>query len=253
MDSEQLPTPDSEEPKARSETGSGASAAADKQQTSSEEPMSILYKVRWEDTVESSRTQEFQSEDPIGPLEVTTETFEGTTLITNPSSSEPAIEVVTSIEGRAPKTARIIDDEVVTLDESDSSTRSRSSDRSRYRRRRAGRSKPTKHKYEPVAFEDIKITDVFSTSIIIHSNDLLQEIRGVVKYFPEQNLSGEDVQIFEPYNILVHHLDELEALHGDLSQRFDSLAPTYCPRKSDKLAEMIPYRQANTLKHYSNS
>lgn len=225
MDAQQLPTPDSEEPKARSETGSGASAVADKQQTSSEEPISILYKVKWEDTLEASRTQDFQSEDPIGPLEVTTESFDGTTLITNPSSSEPAIEVVTSIEGKAPKTARITDDEVVILEDSDSSTRSRSSDRSRYHRRRPRPPKLPKHKYEPVAFEDIKITDVFSTKIIIHSNDLLQEIRGVVKYFPEQNISGEDVEIFEPYPVLVHHLDELEALHGRLLQQFDPPHP----------------------------
>ena len=245
MDAQQLPTPDSEEPKARSETGSGTSAVADKQQTSSDEPISILYKVKWEDTLEASRTQDFQSEDPIGPLEVTTESFDGTTLITKTSSSEPAIEVVTSIEGKAPKTARITDDEVVTLDESDSSARSRSSDR-RYRRRRSRAAsqssdiryripppppKRPKHKYEPVAFEDIKITDVFSTKIIIHSNELLEEIRGVVKYFPEQNISGGDVEIYEPYPVLVHHLDELEALRGRLLERSDSPRCYVLPKK----------------------
>ena len=50
-----------------------------------------------------------------------------------------------------------------------------------------------------------------STSITIYSFQLLQTIRRLVAYYPGQNLVGDSILIQQPYTVIVHHLEELEA------------------------------------------
>ena len=243
MDSEQLPTPESEEPKSVHREADGAATASNSQSMPPKEQVSILYKVKWEDIKDDSRTQEFVSEVPLGPLEVTTKRFDGTTLLESPPSSLPAIEIITDVEGDAPRITLVDESEEYSSDDSDRSSRSVPVPKypRRHTRTKANypveplpmaplpdkappiRIRSSKKRYAPVAFKDITITAVMNTRIIINSEDLLKAIRGVRKYFPYDRLSGDSVTIYEPYHFLVHHLDELEDLQKQLGQEFDAM------------------------------
>ena len=207
----QLPTSDSDEPRTAPKSEKDTTAMTNSQDAQPKEPVSILYKVRWEDALEQTRTQDFQSEVPIGPLEPTTESFDGTTLIKKPFGGKPAIEVITFIQGTARDT-HVNED---SGDESEESTSTRSTRSIGHARR-----KHPYRRYEPVSFDEIKITTVSSTRLIIHLEELLKEIRGVVRYYPQQSLTGDSIELDAPYPVLVHHLDELEDLHHQLTQRF---------------------------------
>lgn len=231
MDSEQLPTPESEEPKPVHREADGAPTATDNQNMLPKETISILYRVKWEDAKVAAWKQEFVSEVPLGPLEVTTKSFDGTTLVKTPPSSLPAIEVISVIEGSVPRITLLDDTSASSSDVSDASDRSIPV---RNRRRRANRYRvpipagsdivsPRRKKYPPVAFEDITITEVLRTKIVINSKDLLEAIRGVIKYYPPDRLTGDTVEIMEPYAVLVHHFDELGDLQRQLGEEFDAL------------------------------
>ena len=242
MDSEQLPTPESEESKTAHREADGSPSATNAQNIPPKEQASILYKVKWEDISNVERTQFFVSEVPLGPLEVTTKSFSGTKLVKSPPDSSPAVEIISTIEGSAPSTALLDDPTADSSDNSDTSTRSFRARNRRPTRTQAYRAPPPRsppsdeeiiirhvrpppprRRYAPVAFEDITITYVLRTRIIIHSEDLLEAIRGVVKYYPPFRLTGDSVEIMEPYAILVHHLEELEDLQGQLGKEFDAL------------------------------
>ena len=240
MNSEQLPTPESEEPKPVHTEADVAPTPPDGENVLPKEQPGILYRVKWEDAKDVSRTQEFTSEVPIGPLEVTTKSFDGTTLVETPPSSLPAIEFITNIEGDAPRT--LLDDDIMVYSSDDSDTSSRSSP---VRNRRLPRDKAypapvpprrvpitiagrprrryARGRYAPIAFEDITITLVVNTCIRINSEDLLEAIRGVIRYYPPNRLSGDTVEILEPYDVLVHHFDELEDLQRQRGAKFDAL------------------------------
>ena len=239
MDTEQLPTPESQEPKPVHSEADGAPTATDSQNMLPKKQANIQYRVKWEDA-SGRRRQQFVSEVPLGPLEVTTKRFHGITPLESPPSSLPAIEFITDIEGDAPR-AEVIDERKD--DSSDDSNRSIRSIRVRDHERRFSRTKSysvspspvsdNEHiryrsprrwvEYAPVAFEDITITDVSHTRIIINSKDLLEAIRGVITYYPSDRFSGDKVEIQYPYPILVHHLDELEDLQGQLGQEFGAM------------------------------
>lgn len=55
-----------------------------------------------------------------------------------------------------------------------------------------------------------------SYSIRIYSRAIINALQRVVKYYPEQNLTGEIV-ICWPYPILVHHYDELTMLRDEIA------------------------------------
>ena len=236
MNSEQLPTPESEEPKPGHTEADGAPTATNGENMPPKEQPSVLYRVKWEDAKDESRTQEFVSEVPIGPLEVTTKSFDGTTLVETPPSSLPAIEFITNIEGDAPRNPLDDDSMAYSSDDSDASSRS-SPVRNRRRTRNKAYTAPMppppppivfkrrrpRGEYAPIAFEDITITDVVNTYIRINSKDLLEAIRGVIRYYPPNRLSGDTVEIFEPYAVLVHHFDELEDLQRQRGGKFDAL------------------------------
>lgn len=42
---------------------------------------------------------------------------------------------------------------------------------------------------------------------------------GVIMYYPGQSLTGEKVAIYEPYEMLVHYIQELDTLQAKLRQR----------------------------------
>lgn len=67
----------------------------------------------------------------------------------------------------------------------------------------------------PVKFEDVKISHVFDESVIIRSEALKETIRNCVKYYPLVLLTGENIEIFEPYEVLVHHIQELEKVQNN--------------------------------------
>ena len=237
MDSQQIPTPESEEPKPVHSEADGAPTA---QNMLPEKQANIQYRVNWQDASDRRRRQEFVSEVPLGPLQVTTKSFHGTTLLESPPSSLPAIEFITGIEGDAPRVELPDESKDDSSDESDRSTRSiRFHDHpgrlTRTRSYSVSMSPPpvnehatylrprTIREYAPVAFGDITITFASHTMIKINSKDLLEAIRGVIKYYPSDRFSGDTVEISHPYPILVHHLDELEDLQGQLGQEFDAM------------------------------
>lgn len=72
-------------------------------------------------------------------------------------------------------------------------------------------------KLPPLKFEDIKVTEVTEVRMEIHSKKLLEAVRKVTDYYPNQNLSGDVVIIHEPYWILIHHEKELKQLQKKYS------------------------------------
>jgi hypothetical protein len=72
-------------------------------------------------------------------------------------------------------------------------------------------------KLPPLKFEDLKVEKVKEVFMEIYSQPLLEAIRQVVDYYPNQNLSGDVVLIHEPYCVLIHHEKELRKLHQKLS------------------------------------
>src|SRR3954451_19913157 len=76
--------------------------------------------------------------------------------------------------------------------------------------------------------------------LLIHSETLMELIRGMVHYYPGQNLLGDSVEIKEPQAILMYHWDDLlnEAFHlqfgawrgrSSPSGRPYALSPTILP------------------------
>lgn len=53
--------------------------------------------------------------------------------------------------------------------------------------------------------------EVDGSMIRIHSRPILKALRRFVSYWPDKNLTGYSISIFEPYSIIFHHLDQLVA------------------------------------------
>lgn len=62
----------------------------------------------------------------------------------------------------------------------------------------------------PTGIKDVKIRHIGRTKMIIRSQSLLEIIRGCVEYFPAETLSGDVIELYTPYCMLIHHLDRLE-------------------------------------------
>ncbi|KAF9871018.1 ATPase [Colletotrichum karsti] len=67
-------------------------------------------------------------------------------------------------------------------------------------------------------------------SLRIHSLALINALQSVVKYYPDQDLSGEYISIRKPYPILVHHYDELQQFRLDCLSKLES---DLCAREKD--------------------
>lgn len=96
------------------------------------------------------------------------------------SSDAPVLEVVTTVTGSSTDDSAIEDDDE--------------------------QSSPIAEKKETL--EDQRITKMV---LKIRSQELLNALRSVVKYYPGQTLLGESVSFQEPFRLLVHHRAELEA------------------------------------------
>lgn len=64
----------------------------------------------------------------------------------------------------------------------------------------------------PTRLEDINIVQIESTKLIIHSQQMLEVIQGVVTYYPQQALTGTSIVFPEPFCALLHHYGQLEKL-----------------------------------------
>ncbi|BCR94419.1 uncharacterized protein AKAW2_11465S [Aspergillus luchuensis] len=69
---------------------------------------------------------------------------------------------------------------------------------------------------ERPSLEFMKVENVNKARMIIYSLSLLDAIREVVKYYPSQNLIGDEVTVHEPYRVLIHHIRELRELRDRL-------------------------------------
>ena len=64
----------------------------------------------------------------------------------------------------------------------------------------------------PDRLEDFEISSIGDSRIVIHSPLLLNAIRRTIQYYPGQDLTGDQVVIYEPYMCLAHHYAEIAAL-----------------------------------------
>ncbi|CAG8980864.1 hypothetical protein HYALB_00013057 [Hymenoscyphus albidus] len=55
--------------------------------------------------------------------------------------------------------------------------------------------------------------------IRIFSAPVMHALRSVVRYYPEQDLSGDDIEIGWPYPILVHHYEELRLYQKEVAEQ----------------------------------
>lgn len=163
----------------------------------SKEDSSLIYKIEWADDKSLTR-QNFESKVSFGPLEIATENVDRQKHVHTTRGSKAPIEIITPIWGRAKKGFHN-----VLPDDYPSSAPEHS------------RERPSKKRLPNVSFEDIKIRKVGKTKMIIRSQPLLETIRKCVTYYPGKSLTGDEVELEEPYPILIHHLDILEATQGE--------------------------------------
>ena len=156
----------------------------------SENESPLAYKIEWEDE-RSRRRQDFRSKSSFGPLEIATEDVDKPESVGN-TTKNPAIEIVTRIWGVCtPNTQEVLAD---------------------------GTKSPSA-KFQRVKLQDINIGKVGKTRLVIHSQPLLKALRGCVEYFPGHTLTADNVELIEPYPILIHHLGELEGLQDQLDSQ----------------------------------
>ncbi|TLD11882.1 hypothetical protein PspLS_11309 [Pyricularia sp. CBS 133598] len=95
------------------------------------------------------------------------------------------------------------------------------------------------HQRQPVggstglSLDDI-IDDTFtpsSHSVRIMSSELRNAIQNVVRYYPDQDLGGDAIEIQEPYMILVHHYDELREFARRCEENKNQEGTLICERE----------------------
>jgi hypothetical protein len=64
----------------------------------------------------------------------------------------------------------------------------------------------------PDKLEDFEISSIGDSHIVIHSPFLLNAIRRTIQYYPGQDLTGDQVVIYEPYMCVAHYYSEIAAL-----------------------------------------
>ena len=133
----------------------------------------ILHKVEWTDR-HGSRKQNFHSHIPFPPFQIATKPLQAPEEL-SPKTDGPVLEVITPIFGGAPL-------------ETSSDPRL-------------------------IDLKDIAIDFVGKTKIVLHSSLLLEAIRSIVWYYPGYNFTSEPITFTEPYPVLMHHLQDLRALH----------------------------------------
>ena len=164
----------------------------------------ILYKLEWTDE-NGVKQPPFKSNSPFDKLEVTASTEETSV---DGNRTKPVLEIVTNITGTNKLLrGQILEDLKNTLGSTSQETLKESpTDANESLRRNA-----TGKKIE-IPLDDVAITKIGTSKMIIHSLPLLQALRSVVLYYPDQYLTGEEVEIQEPYSVIVHHMRELRVI-----------------------------------------
>lgn len=136
-------------------------------------PRDILHMVEWTDR-HGLRKQNFFSHTPFPPFQIATRPLQELEEL-SPKADGPVLEVITPISGGVPHEL--------------------SSDPGL------------------IDLKDIAIDDIGKTKIIIHSSSLIKAICSVITYYPGYNFTDESITFTEPYPVLMHHLQDLKALH----------------------------------------
>lgn len=189
----------------RSASSSSDSRSGDRAY-SKQAPGRILYRVEWTDD-KSRRRQNFESEIPFSSLQVAKSNVDYEDAVVDDESDKPALVVITPFSGVGPLQPVTLADS--TLSEPTSPLTDLSEE---FDRRRLWESKD-------VAYDDIEITSVEKSKIIIYSPVLLKALRDVIHYYPGRSFTSSHIQIAEPYVVLVQHFDALQSLHRRLSEK----------------------------------
>lgn len=68
----------------------------------------------------------------------------------------------------------------------------------------------------PTNFDDVMITEIVSTKVIIYSTHVIEFLRSMITYYPQQNLLGDTVTVPEPFGCLLHsHENIKQAINND--------------------------------------
>lgn len=156
----------------------------------------VLYRIEWEDT-KTGRRLNFESDTPFPSLEVATEKISEFTSTLEDTAEKPPLEVVVEVDGIANKSGK------------------------RPWSTEGNQEQPNVPR--PLNFDDVAISSVGRTTLIINSQPLLKALQDIVTYFPPKSLRGDSVEIVEPYAVLVHHLQQLDAKLKQLETRYPTV------------------------------
>ena len=165
-----------------------------------EKDSTITFKIQWTDS-RSHAVRNFESRVPFSPLEVSTENVDDPQKFHTAKEEKAPLEVFTPIFGQAYPNW--------------------------YSKRQEGVSTPVPQTdFDSVTFKDIKISAVHRARLVIRHQPLLETIRKCIRYYPGEPLTGAEVEIHEPYSVLVHHMDNLEEAQSNPNLEY--YFPSYC-------------------------
>ena len=177
---------------------------------------SIMYKVEFKDKLTGAR-ENFESETPFKPLEVSSQNVDKEIQAQEASVGKAPLEIIIPIDGHSP-----LSNEGRKNKKHGKKGHGKHEDKDK---KHDDKSKPVEHFKKPldqIAFKDIKIWAVGKATMVIRSQLLLKALRQCVTYYPTQTLSGEEIEINEPFPIIVHHLDQIKTLEA--KQELESVA-----------------------------
>ncbi|KAI9655727.1 MAG: hypothetical protein M1821_005162 [Bathelium mastoideum] len=174
----------------------------------------IIYKVECHDR-QDTLVKNFESDEPFDDLVVSQHSFQEQNEATSDLIKKGVVlEIVTHVNGSTLPGAHTSSDEHNAL--------------------------------LPRTLKDFAISSKRPTTMIIRSQLLLKMIRGIVTYYPPQELTGDTVAIVEPFPVLMHHMDELANLLSELKAECAQMAnePKHLiHEKSRHLQVLLDYLQ----------
>lgn len=96
--------------------------------------------------------------------------------------------------------------------------------------------------------EEFKRSSATSRKITIFSMKLINALRDVILYFPGSTLLGEEVDVQEPYCMLVHYKDNLLAYKDDHPSCHTSSYREECNRHIDLLLNFLEWHSGKALR-----
>lgn len=86
----------------------------------------------------------------------------------------------------------------------------------------------------PTRIKDLSIQRLGQTILTINSQQILDMIQSVVKYYPQQALAGNSIEIREPFSILLHYYPEFaELVSPHLRQDMDQTSLGHRPSEQE--------------------